>query len=139
MHNLERISPANIGLLTNVEEEVFDAPINGPHLAAILAAGGHILLVAMEEGRVVGQCLGVVLHGPDRAPMLYIDNLGVTPNRRRQGIARDLVQEMLKLGRQEGCKSGWLASDPDSDDALPFYRSIGLSFRGAAFSEFDLL
>ena len=35
--------------------------------------------------------LGMVLYGPDRSPTLYIDNLGVTPSHRRQGIASDLM------------------------------------------------
>lgn len=139
MVRLERITASNIGLLTNVAEDVFDAPINGKRLAALLAAGGHILLVAIEDDIVIGQCLAIILHGPDRSPALYIDNLGVAPDHQRKSIGSDLMRRVFDIGREEGCDWAWLGADPDSESAAPFYKSIGLRFTDISYAEFDLL
>jgi aminoglycoside 6'-N-acetyltransferase I len=138
MATVERITPDTLHLLERIAEDVFDDRIDFGHLTAMLATGTHILLVAVEDGCTVGQCLGMVHHGADRPPMLYLDNLGVTPALRQRGIGRALVEAMFRVGREMGCAGGWLGVDPDSDSALPFYRALGLPLRTASFAEFDL-
>ncbi|MGH1424646.1 MAG: GNAT family N-acetyltransferase [Pseudooceanicola sp.] len=136
--SIHRITQNNIHLLDRIAADVFDDVIQNDHLVAMTETGTHVLLVALDEGCVVGQCLGMVHHGPDRAPMLYIDNLGVTPSHRRRGIGGALVQTMIQAGRDAGCTTGWLGSDPQSDTAEPFYRALGFSMQAAMFAEFDL-
>ncbi len=132
---IERVRPETRRLLDHVAAEVFDGPILPTRLDALLATGTHVLLVAMEGPVCVGQCLGMVTHNPDAAPGLYIDNLGVAPSHRRQGIGRALIEAMLEQARSEGCDWVWLAADPDSDTALPFYRALGFTFQSTEFCE----
>ena len=90
MTRIVRIGPDTIGLLDRIAPDVFDAPIDPELIGAMFAAGNHHLFVALDADLVVGQCLGMVLHGPDRPAALYIDNLGVTGTHRRQGIGSDI-------------------------------------------------
>lgn len=137
MARIERILPGTVERLDHVAEDVFDGPVLPDRVAALLATHTHILLVASEGPLVVGQCLGMITHGVDTAPGLYIDNLGVSPRFRRQGIGRALIGAMWHEGRAAGCGWTWLAADPDSDSALPFYRALGLTFRTTQFAEMD--
>ena len=77
MAEIHRITSRNAALLDSVAEEVFDERIDARCLQAYLADAAHLMLVAVEEGRVVGQCRAVVHLQPDQAPELYLDNLGV--------------------------------------------------------------
>lgn len=139
MARIARITSETAHFLSHVADDVFDAPIQHEHLSAMLATGTHILIVALESETVVGQCLGIVHHAPDRPPELYVDNLGVTPDCRRQGIGTALMQAVYAEGRDAGCATCWLGADPDSDTALPFYTSLGPKFRHATFAEFSLI
>ncbi|MDF1855597.1 GNAT family N-acetyltransferase [Pseudooceanicola sp.] len=135
---IERISAETAHHLAEVAEGVFDAPLTPERLAAVLARPEHLLFVARDGELVVGQCLAMVLHGPDRDPALYIDNLGVAEVARRRGIGTALMQAALAAGRDMGCAWIWLGSDPDSASAKPFYQALGLSFRQVEYAEAEL-
>ena len=125
MAEIHRITSRNAALLDSVAEEVFDERIDARCLQAYLADAAHLMLVAVEEGRVVGQCRAVVHLQPDQAPELYLDNLGVAPSHRRQGIARRLVAGMLALGRARGCRAAWVGTEVGNEPARALYRGFG--------------
>ena len=92
-----RLTPDKSGLLACVANDVFDDEIVPARLAAFLAEAGHLMLIAVDEGLVVGQIAAVVHRHLDQPTELYVDNLGVTPSHRRQGIGRRLLAEMMAL------------------------------------------
>lgn len=122
---IERLSPENAPLLSNVAPDVFDAPIDPARLEAYLAHPGHIMLVALCEGVVVGQCAAMIHRHPDKPTELYIDEIGVTPALHRQGIARRLFDAMLGIGREAGCEEAWVGTEPDNLAAHGLYGSTG--------------
>lgn len=122
---LTRLIPDNAALLRRVAEDVFDDAVDPERLAAYLAEPGHLLIVASEGDLVVGQCAAVVHRHIDQPTELYIDNLGVTPDLRRQGIARRLVEAMFAWGRELGCEEAWVATEPDNVEARGLYASQG--------------
>jgi aminoglycoside 6'-N-acetyltransferase I len=81
----------------------------------------------MEDGQVIGQIACVVHLHVDAPADLYIDNLGVTPDRQRRGIARELIRLAREAGRDFGISTTWLAVDPDNDLAQEVYRRTGAS------------
>ena len=93
--SIHHITAANTALLDNIDPDVFDHAIDQRYLAAYVADPRHALFVAVENGAVVSHIRGNVHLQPDRAPDLYIDNLGtaafgkmaevVLANRRRGG------------------------------------------------------
>jgi aminoglycoside 6'-N-acetyltransferase I len=93
-------------------------------LAAFLAEPGHIMLVALSGGIVVGQCAGIVHRHPDKMTELYLDEVGVAPAFQRKGIARALVERMFAIGRELGCGEAWVGTEPDNLPARGLYERL---------------
>jgi len=138
MVSIVKIENDNANLLRNVAEDVFDYPVNWDLLKSYLTESNHLMFVALLENRVVGQILGVIHKHPDKVTELYIDDLGVTPDLQRQGIATKLTTAIFAEARQLGCREVWVATEPDNDLALAFYRSLGLSARTTTVFEGEL-
>ena len=119
-----RLSPDNAGLLDRIAEDVFDEPVRPDRLAAYLADPGHIMLVAVSDGIVIGQCAAVVHRHPDKVTELYIDEVGVTPAVQRKGIARAMVERMLAIGKELGCGEAWVGTEPDNLPARGLYERL---------------
>lgn len=116
-----RITTETAALLEHVADDVFDGEIDPDRLAGFLAENGHLMLVALDDGLVVGQVAGVVHRHPDQPTELYLDNLGVAPSHRRQGIAARLLDEALALGREIGCEEAWVATETHNEAARSLY------------------
>lgn len=120
-----RIGPAQAGLLDRVAEDVFDAPIDLGRLAAYLAEPSHLMVLAVSGGVVIGQARGMVHRQPDQATELYIDNLGVTPARKREGVATRLLDDLVAWGRSLGCEEAWVGTEVDNEAARTLYERRG--------------
>jgi len=135
--DIVRIGPADAQLLDRVAEDVFDYEIDPRRLAAYLAEPGHLMVVAVSGGEVVGQARGMVHRQPDQANELYIDNLGVTPGRQREGIATRLLDELTAWSRDHGCEGAWVATEPDNQPALALYTARGAEAEQIAYFYYD--
>ena len=132
-----RLTPDKSALMARVADDVFDAEIVPERLAAFLAEAGHLMLIAVDEGVVVGQIAAIIHRHPDQPTELYVDNLGVTPSHHRQGIARRLLTEMLVLGRELGCEECWVGTEIDNQPARNLYSRHAKAGIFALY-EFDL-
>ena len=119
--SIHHITQANTALLDTVDSDVFDHAIDRGRIAAYVADPLHALFVAAEDGLVVGQIRGSVHLQPDRAPDLYIDNLGTAPSHQRRGIASALMKRMLGWGKAQGCTFAWVATENNNGGAQGFY------------------
>lgn len=135
--DIVRLDSGNADLLDQVDD-VFDEAIVPERVAAYVAQLNHIMMVAVAEGRVIGQVLAVVHRHPDKATELYVDDLAVAPSFQRQGIATRLLEEVTALGRQQGCDEIWVGTEPDNEPAKCFYLSLGLAVRTALIFEVEL-
>jgi len=120
---IRRLQAGDDALVKYVAEDVFDEPVRPDRLAAYLASPGHLMVVALADGLVVGQCAAVIHRHPDKASELYIDEVGVTPAFQRQGIARKMLDAMFALGRTHGCEEAWVGTEPDNIAARALYES----------------
>jgi aminoglycoside 6'-N-acetyltransferase I len=120
---IRRLQAGDDALVKYVAEDVFDEPVRPDRLAAYLASPGHLMVVALADGLVVGQCAAVIHRHPDKASELYIDEVGVTPAFQRQGIARKMLDAMFALGRTHGCEEAWVGTEPDNTAARALYES----------------
>ncbi len=123
--SIVRLTADNARLLDRIAPEVFDAPIEPGRLAAYLAWPGTVLLLGLIDGEVIGHVSGVVRLRPEKPPEMFVDELGVTPARRRQGIATALMQAMLKVAHDEGCDQAWLGTEGDNHAAQAVYDRLG--------------
>ena len=119
---LRYVRSGDEALFDRVAPDVFDHPVERRQLARYLAMPGHHLIVATVDGQIVGQIAAVVHYHPDGRPTeLYVDEVGVTPAFQRQGIGRRLLDAMLSLGRNLGCREAWVGTEQDNDAARALY------------------
>lgn len=133
-----RVSPSNLAVLEHYDPECFDEPIDLVRAARCVASPDAVLMVAVAAGRVVGQCLAVIHRHPDKPTEVYLDDLAVAPEFRRQGVGRRLVEACVACGREAGAEVMWVATEPDNATAMTFYRALELAERTAMVYEADL-
>jgi ribosomal protein S18 acetylase RimI-like enzyme len=122
---IRRLTLGDAAILHRVAVDVFDEPVNAKRLAAYLAEPGHLMIVALAGDEVVAQCAAVIHRHPDKPTELYIDEVGVAPAFQRQGIARQLLDEMFALGKALGCEEAWVGTEHDNYPARRLYASRG--------------
>jgi len=108
--------------MARIAPDVFDERVDPNRLRDYLNAPGHIMVVALIGDLVVGQCAGVIHHHPDKPTELYVDEVGTASTHRRQGIARAMLDEFFRWGRELGCEEAWLGTELDNDAANALYR-----------------
>lgn len=100
-------------ILHRVAVDVFDEPVNAKRLAAYLAEPGHLRLSRSQATRWWLNARRSSTD-PDKPTELYIDEVGVAPTFQRQGIARQLLDEMFALGKALGCEEAWVGTELDN-------------------------
>lgn len=110
--------------------DVFDGPARAAEVTAFLGAPDapdprNILLLAEEQGRSLGFVSGTVLDHPDKPRALFIQELGVNEEARRQGIARALIAAIRQEGRLRGCAVTWVLTEAGNTAARAAYAAAG--------------
>lgn len=83
-----------------------------------------IVLVATRDDELRGFLTASSFwHG--RSLTLWLNAVAVDARYRRQGIARALIEELLRRGRELGAKSLRVRVDPSDETALALYRAAG--------------
>lgn len=114
-----------IALLDRVADGVFDHPVQEQWARSFLDDARHHLVVAIDDGVVVGMASAVDYVHPDKAPQLWINEVGVAPTHQRRGIGRRLLDALLAHGRTLGCTEAWLGTEEDNVAARRLYESAG--------------
>jgi len=136
--NLRRVTSDDGALFERIADDVFDEPVDPKRLQQYLAEPGHMMIVAIDDGVVVGQCAAVIHRHPDKVTELYIDELGTAPSHQRRGIGRRMIDAMFDWGRELGCKESWLGTELDNVAANALYRAIQGKADTMAYFEFEL-
>src|SRR4030095_15056196 len=110
---LHRVTSDDVDLFDRIADDVFDEPIVPERLCDYLAEPGHLMILAVDDGIVVGQCAAVVHRHPDKVTELYIAEWGTATSRQRQGIGRSMIDAMFEWGRELDCKESWLGTELD--------------------------
>ena len=119
---IKRLSAGDEPAFTHIAPDVFDEPVDAARLGRYLREPGHLMVLAIGGDLVVGQCAAVIHRHPDKPTELYVDEVGTASTHRRQGIARAMLDEMFRWGRELGCEEAWLGTEPDNDAANGLYR-----------------
>ena len=72
-----------------------------------------------EEGEIIAGCNGSVVFGA-----IYIDQLWVRPDYRKQGLAKQLMQNVHEFGCAQGCQIATVAT-MSFQSARQFYEKLG--------------
>lgn len=112
--------------LERVAEDVFDDPIVPARAREFLADPHHHLVVAIEDGVVVGMVSSVDYLHPDKAdPELWINEVGVASSHRGQGLGQALLRATLELGKRLGCRVAWVGTERSNTPAMRLYAAVG--------------
>ena len=138
--------PVEVRLLRSDEAEllmraapgVFDEDPVDAYSAEFASDPRHHLAVALEAGRVVGMASAVHYVHPDKAPELWINEVGVSGMRQGEGIGKRLLQALFEQGRSLGCVEAWVTTEQDNVRARSLYRSAGGAEEAITYVTFDL-
>jgi len=90
----------------------------------------HLLLVAEEQGQVVGWCRlfpPAPCNGP--APELEL-GIGLRAEYRRQGLGRAMVKRAIAWAQSAACQRIVLTTHPQNRNALRFFERLGFAPTG---------
>ena len=119
------LTPADASLFEHIGEGVFDHAVQERLVAEFLADSRHSLAVAIADGLIVGMASGVRYVHPDKPSELWINEVGVSPEYQRRGLAKRIVTELLAEGRRQGCREAWVLTDEVNGPARALYASAG--------------
>lgn len=119
------LGPDDAHVLDDVDPDTFDGPLIERWTTAVLANPTHHLAVALDGARVVGMASAVHIAQPDKAPRMYVDEVGTADAYQRRGVATALMDTLLDHARTLGCTSVWLLTEEDNAPARAFYAAIG--------------
>ena len=107
-------------------EKLFDNPPDAEATRRFLTEPTHHLLIAFDgEGRAVGFVSGVEVTHPDKGTEMFVYELSVEADARRQGVGRKLVEALEAVARERGCYGMWVLTDHDNEAALATYARAG--------------
>ena len=113
-------------LLENVAPDVFDSAIDPDWRAEFLADPRHHLAVALDEtGRVVGFASGVHYVHLDKAPQMFVNEVGVAPSHQGAGLGTRLMRALLAHAESIGCVEAWVLTSPLNGNARRLYARVG--------------
>ncbi len=117
--------PHEADVLQTVAPDVFDNPVDPRWTAEFFADPRHHIVVALDGVTVVGMATGVHYVHPDKAPELFINEVGVAPPYQQMGIGRRLMEALIAHGRSLGCTGAWLGTEDDNTAARRLYEAVG--------------
>ena len=120
-----RLGPDDLDLLLEVPEGLFDNRVDRGQSLAFLSDPRHELVLAFDGDVAVGLASGSILLHPDKAPAMFINEVGVRDSHRRQGIGAEITRCLKAIARARGCQGIWLGAEADNAPALALFRTLG--------------
>jgi len=114
-------------LLFAIEEDFgIDAAKQRRGLALLLGDERACVLVAEQDGEIVGMCTGqLVISTAEGGPSVLVEDVGHTPDQRAKGIGRSLMEALTAWAKSCGATRMQLLADKNNPPALAFYDRIG--------------
>jgi ribosomal protein S18 acetylase RimI-like enzyme len=125
---LRHLGPGDAGALA-AANELFDFDVRPGWARRFFEDGNHHLIVAYEDGVAAGFVSGVETTHPDKGTEMFLYELGVAEQFRRQGLGTALVEAHARLARERACYGMWVLTDADNEAALGTYSNAGADER----------
>jgi aminoglycoside 3-N-acetyltransferase I len=108
------------------DEDVVRALAEREPQVGLLGDEATIFLAAFDGNEPIGFVFGYELPRRHGVPsMLFIYELEVNEEYRRQGIATRLMAELEQVARSRGIGEGFVLTEPDNEAANILYESLG--------------
>jgi ribosomal-protein-alanine N-acetyltransferase len=115
---------SDIDALLVIENQSFRSPWPRQHFQSELDQPYSCILLAQQQVSTPRSIVGYLVFWLIIDEM-HILNLAVSPCYRRQGIARSLIIEAIRLVHAKHCQTAWLEVRPSNRAALSLYQSLG--------------
>jgi aminoglycoside 3-N-acetyltransferase I len=113
--------------------ELFDEPLDPEAVRAYIADERNIFLLASDRRRAVGFLRGTALGQlKSTRRQMFLYEIGVVPEYRRRGIARELVRLLLNHCRDQNFEELFVLTDPGNEGAVTLYKSTGATTETSA-------
>lgn len=137
--SIRNLGPEDAHILDRVRPGTFDEGMDPTRAWAFLATRVNELVVALDQGEVIGFAFGTMLLRPDKPTEFFVNEIGVHGDYRRQGIARRLMSRITELALDRGCEGIWVLAEADNDGARRFYRALdGTESNGAVMYDWPI-
>jgi ribosomal protein S18 acetylase RimI-like enzyme len=136
---VQRMGRADEGELARFQD-AFDNEVISEETKRFLADDRHHMVLGYVNDRPAGFASAVEVFHPDKRCELFLNEIAVMEGGRRRGVARALIRELKRLGRERGCVSMWVLTDEGNEPAMGLYRSTGGRWSGvpSVMFEYDL-
>lgn len=126
--NWEELTQDLIDQLGASSEDAFDFYTNG-----------GLSFVAREDGVLVGFIFAQVMrHVQSLKKVVWIENMGVHPDYRRQGIATLLVRRLVQATREKGIEAMFSSVTADNQESIMLHAKLGFLLEDRKFALLDL-
>ena len=122
--DIRLVGPGDAALLTRVANGVFDYDLEHDLTEEFLQDDRHHLVVAIDDGVIIGFVSGVHYVHPDKPAELWINEVGVAPSHQRRGIGRQMLRTMFQVGMDLGCHQAWVLTNRSNTSAMKLYGSV---------------
>lgn len=82
------------------------------------------IIVDRKDGSIRG-VLYVAVYGENEKATVWVREVAVRPEFRRQGIAKELIKKAFAYGLKYDAKNSFLATDECNENAIKLYKSLG--------------
>ncbi len=106
-----------------VEEAIEDVgkKMYSDRLVSAIEDPKRIMLVAEENGKIIGLAQGRA----NKGGYSWLGFMGVSPENRRMGIARKILEEFISYSKSAGCTKVSLNTAPVLKPAIKLYTEMG--------------
>jgi len=118
-------------------QDAFDYNVLSEETTRFLDDQRHHLLLGYVDDQPAGFVSAVEVFHPDKRIELFLNEVAVVERARRRGVARALIDELKRLGRDRGCAVMWVLTDEDNAAAMGLYRSNGGLWNGDVHVMFE--
>jgi aminoglycoside 3-N-acetyltransferase I len=134
---LRRLTPADVGLVRKLnvlfgeaftDPETYGAePPTDAYLMGLLGKEHVVILAALTGEEVIGGLVAYELDKFERARReLYIYDLAVSVEHRRQGVATALIDHLREIAARRGVWVIYVQADYEDDPAIALYEKLGM-------------
>lgn len=130
---IEKATPGDAEALAPLMEQLMSEPAHPDKIAQTLALieknPAYYLLVAREEGRILGTMMGIVCYdiSVNCDPFMVVENVVTDTTARGKGVANALMTELEHIASEHHCTTLMLCSSIERTGAHDFYRRLGFS------------
>ena len=139
---IERLSAASEEVLADINKVNSQLHDDGreatlDELQAILADPDAVIVVAKEEGAIVGLASLYILRKIGKVSA-YIEDVVVDAGQRGKGIGEQLVRKTIEIARENGVATIYLTSRPIHAAAHNLYKKVGFGTKETTVFKMNL-